>query len=210
MKLLGKDGVSEVVGTILLLAIAIATFSVFAIYVMSSTSPSVSSPDLNLVGYINEEQHIVIEHKGGESVKLENIKITVWKGEVDSCMYHFDSNGHLMGENAMFNDSNSNEKWDVGEYIEIDATAVFGNIENWQISATVVDEESNSVIFSGILQPGILRTVPPVAIFTYAPWDPKTGEIVEFNANQSYDPDGGSIVTYRWDFGDGNIGYGVM
>ncbi len=210
MKNLGKEGVSEVVGTILLLAIAVATFSVFAIYVMSSTSPSTSSPDLNLVGYINEEQHIIIEHKGGESVKLENIKITAWKGEVDSCMYRFDSNGHLMGENAVFNDSNSNGKWDVGEYIDIDAPTIFGNITNWQISAIVVDGESNSVIFSGILQSGILHTVPPVAIFTYAPWDPKTQEIVEFNASQSYDPDGGAIVTYRWDFGDGNIGYGVV
>lgn len=203
MKLLGKDGVSEVVGTILLLAIAIATFSVFAIYVMSSTSPSVSSPDLNLVGYINEEQHIVIEHKGGESVKLENIKITVWKGEVDSCMYHFDSNGHLMGENAVFNDSNSNKKWDVGEYIEIDATAVFGNITNWQISAIVVDGESNSIIFSGILQPGILRTVPPIPSFTYEPSNPKVGRGIIFNASASYDPDGGNIQRYIWDFKDG-------
>ncbi|RLG19847.1 hypothetical protein DRN74_06315, partial [Candidatus Micrarchaeota archaeon] len=210
MKKFGKKGVSEVVGTILLLAIAVTTFSVFAIYVMSSTSPSTSSPDLNLVGYINEEQHIIIEHKGGESVKLEDIKITAWKGEIDSCMYYFDSNGQLMGEHAIFNDSNSNKRWDVGEYIEIDALSIFGNITNWQISATVIDEESNSIIFSGILQSGILHTMPPVAIFTYTPLDPKTQEIIVFNASQSYDPDGGAIVTYKWNFGDGNIGYGKV
>jgi len=85
-----------------------------------------------------------------------------------------------------------------------------GNLENWQISVVVIDKQSNSIIMSGVLQQGILHTVPPVAMFTYEPWDPKTGEIVEFNANQSYDPDGGDIVIYRWDFGDGNISYGVM
>ncbi len=213
MKKLGKEGVSEIIGTVLLLAVAIATFSVLAIYVFSSTSPSASSPDLDLVGYINENQHIIIEHKGGEEVKLSNIKITVWKGDADSCSYHFDDEGRLMGDYASyadFEDINTDKKWGVGEYIDINATAIFGNITNWQISAIVIDENSNSVIFSGILQPGILHTVPPVAIFTYAPLDPKTLEIIEFNASQSYDPDGGRIVTYRWDFGDGNIGYGMV
>jgi len=213
MKKFGKEGVSEIIGTVLLLAVAIATFSVLAIYVFSSTSPSASSPDLDLVGYINENQHIIIEHKGGEEVKLSNIKITVWKGDVDSCSYHFDDEGRLMGDYsayADFEDINTDKKWGVGEYIDINATAIFGNITNWQISAIVIDENSNSVIFSGILQPGILHTVPPVAIFTYAPLDPKTLEIIEFNASQSYDPDGGRIVTYRWDFGDGNIGYGMV
>ncbi|KAA0009502.1 MAG: type IV pilin, partial [Thermoplasmata archaeon] len=64
MKKLGNEGVSEVIGTILLLAIAISAFSVMAVYVFSITGPT-PSPDLNLVGYINEEQHIIIEHKGG-------------------------------------------------------------------------------------------------------------------------------------------------
>jgi len=85
-------------------------------------------------------------------------------------------------------------------------------VTHWQISIAVIDKPSNSIIMSGILQQGILHTSPPVAMFTYNPWDPKTQEIMVFNASQSYDPDGGSIVTYKWDFNsDGTTdAYGMV
>jgi PKD repeat protein len=44
----------------------------------------------------------------------------------------------------------------------------------------------------------------PVASFTYSPAEPRAEQIVTFNASASYDPDG-NIVSYRWDFGDGNV-----
>lgn len=45
---------------------------------------------------------------------------------------------------------------------------------------------------------------PPVAAFTYSPFTPYTSQPVTLDAAESYDPDG-SIVNYRWSFGDGNI-----
>ena len=63
------------------------------------------------------------------------------------------------------------------------------------------------------LQDGYFYTNSPVALFTYSPYydidhpegygRPLVGETVTFNATTSYDPDGGDIVSYRWDFGDG-------
>jgi PKD repeat protein len=45
--------------------------------------------------------------------------------------------------------------------------------------------------------------IPPVAKFTDDATTMLTGEVIRFNASTSYDPDG-VIVSYFWDFGDGN------
>ena len=45
---------------------------------------------------------------------------------------------------------------------------------------------------------------PPKASFTFSPKNPLVNEEITFNASASTDPDG-SIVSYEWDFGDGNI-----
>jgi len=47
---------------------------------------------------------------------------------------------------------------------------------------------------------GMLPKAPPVAIFTYNPNKPLTNETVTFCAIDSYDPDGGAITNYRWEF----------
>lgn len=50
-------------------------------------------------------------------------------------------------------------------------------------------------------------TPHPTASFTWAPSIPKVGEAVTFDASAST-PNGGTIIKYEWDFGDGNRTFG--
>jgi PKD repeat protein len=47
----------------------------------------------------------------------------------------------------------------------------------------------------------------PQPDFSYSPSSPARGETVNFNGSLSSDPDG-SIVSWQWDFGDGQMGSG--
>jgi len=189
----GKEGVSEIIGTVLLLAIAVIIFSSLIVYVLSmDTSPS--APSVHMVGSMDDNAIATVENRGGDSIPIEDIRVVVKKG---------DNQSHTLEGSALsavFHDANDNGRWDVGDYIELDCTSMFGEVARWRISVAIIDRPSNSIIMSGVLQQGILHTMPPVARFSYNPYDPKTQETLYFNATESYDPDGGSIVEYRWDW----------
>jgi len=60
---------------------------------------------------------------------------------------------------------------------------------------------------------GNFHTTVPVAAFSFTPdtyGRPIVDEDITFDASASYDPDGGSIVSYVWDFGDGSNGTAVI
>ena len=61
-----KDAVSEILGTVLLLAMAVALFAVIYIIVFSITITT-TPPIVNLVGSLDGE-NVIIEHHGGESL----------------------------------------------------------------------------------------------------------------------------------------------
>jgi len=116
----------------------------------------------------------------------------------------------LINEPATFNASLSTPNgglitsyaWDFGDGTTDTGqvtTHFFAATGNYTITLTVTDSESLIDIETQIIRIG----AEPSASFSYLPQMPWLSSGVTFNASPSYDSDG-TIITYRWDFGDGN------
>ena len=72
----------------------------------------------------------------------------------------------------------------------------------YKVTLNVTDNDGLSSIFSNDVT---VLNRPPVAVFTESAESVPTGDVIYFNASDSFDPDG-DIVSYVWDLGDGTIG----
>jgi len=70
------------------------------------------------------------------------------------------------------------------------------------------DNAENNAKTSTFSYTVIIPNLPPVAEFTKSAATVYTGEVIDFDASASYDPDG-YIFSYSWEFGDGSTGSGV-
>ena len=82
------------------------------------------------------------------------------------------------------------------------------------VALTPVDGNGVAVQASRSLGIGLtpLNGTVPTASFAFAPAAPKVNEVVTFNAGASTDEGAacGTACTYRWNFGDGNTGTGMI
>jgi len=136
-----NNAISEITGTLLLIAVAVSAFSGCYYYIFSS--PTVESEtNIDIVGLI-EGNNIVFIHRGGEELNLDT-KITVI---IDGVEVTEQVNDLLDA------DARINNLWNIGERAVYDPG--YGpdeSIEYKKVEVTVVDLESNSIIMTGILQ----------------------------------------------------------
>ena len=92
--------------------------------------------------------------------------------------------------------SRSSDKFDHA-WIFQDPKMVDGYIIAWEDLLNGGDKDYQDMIICMRL----LR--PPHAVFNWSPQSPQANETVIFNASAST-PDGGIIISYKWNFGDGN------
>lgn len=129
------------------------------------------------------------------------------------------SNGGPSPQEIQFDASASNDPdgtivsytWGLGDGTtasgpEVQHTFTEGGI--YDVVLTVTDDEG----FIGVADVRITVTVDnelPVPLFTYTPRDEPESLTVDFDATESFDPDGG-INSFSWEFGDGGTATGRM
>lgn len=136
-----NKAVSEIVGTALLLGMAIALFSIVQILALSFPY-NPGPPSVRLVGNI-EGDVIYIVHHGGESLSLDTKIIFTIDNDVSNPITNTTGNGLINS------DSGDPNLWDIGEKVEFNPDG-YGNLTSVQI--TIVDIESNSVIMCSTIQ----------------------------------------------------------
>jgi PKD repeat protein len=103
--------------------------------------------------------------------------------------------------------------WDFGDGTtgyEIETWHTYNATGNYTVTLTVYDNENGTDTTTAmvvVVGPGSTNS-PPVAVAHPEGQTVATGEDAWFYGGDSYDTDG-YIVSWEWDFGDGDIGYGV-
>ncbi|KYK22425.1 hypothetical protein AYK24_02325 [Thermoplasmatales archaeon SG8-52-4] len=131
-----NKAVSEIVGTLLLLGMSIALFSVIYISVLT-LYPAASSPSVNLICSF-EDNNVTLEHRGGKSLNLKTELIL----SIDSVVDKFVVGDYLNIE------AKDNGLWNIGERVIYPV----GDITDKNVSLSVVDKHSNSVIMLVVFQ----------------------------------------------------------
>ena len=128
--------VTEMVGTLLLLAISISIFSLVYFSVLT-VSPNPTKPSVNLICTL-ENNNITLEHRGGKTLDLDT-EITV---NING------TNEKFIVNNYINNTFKENGLWNMGERVIYPT----GDVTDLKVSVSVVDKHSNSVIMMVVLQ----------------------------------------------------------
>ncbi len=152
---INEYAVSEIVGTLILIVIAVSTFSAVSIIILSpwSNFSNIDTPQVFLVGSVHKNE-VLVEHQGGIPLNT-NTKITI---TIDGAADTF-----LVNDFNYWIDQNSDGLWSVGEQIIYSA----GNLQGKLVSCIVIDVDKNFIIFDKIIQKGTsvfspyLTVLPP-------------------------------------------------
>jgi len=141
-----NHAVSEIVGGIFLIAIAVLAFAVIRFYLFPDLPPI--NENIKLIGYVNENGEAVIEHVGGKS--LTDYRITVRE-----------TNGTLVSSNNYRNVT----PWNIGDCVYPLENIGYHhlNTENDQVQISIFSfnqDGSEQMIFDGILSGKFVKYIP--------------------------------------------------
>lgn len=143
-----NKALTDLVGTLILLSIAIALFSVVNIIVFAYPF-NPPTPSANLVGLIDENGVIIIKHNYGDYLEL-NTNVII---RIESNSYEKSASD----SDYLDSSEKANGYWSIGDSFEIDpadSSDLNIDITDKYVGVTVVDIESDSVIMVANLQKG--------------------------------------------------------
>ena len=129
------NGVSEIIGTVLVLGMTVALFSLIYVSVLA-VSPISNVSSANIVLRV-EGDNIIIDHCGGSSLSLDT-KILMM---VDSISMN------ATAKDGLDDKYENDDLWGIGEKLVFPVE----NLSGKQITVHVVDVDSNSIVMIGKL-----------------------------------------------------------
>jgi hypothetical protein len=129
--------ISQILGTTLLLFIALAALSLVYLFVLTYPTP-IPPPQVEIIGRL-EQGNIVLLHSGGDSLKLD----TKLRLNISDTTYLTTVGEYLDGK------SKQNGKWDISEQVIYTPTI---NITNLHVDATIIDRDTDTVLMMIIIQ----------------------------------------------------------
>jgi hypothetical protein len=202
MKMIHTDhAVSEILGMVLLLAIATLAVSTLYINILSDPGPS-GKPEVTLVGKL-ESENVIFNHIWGEALNLETKILFDIAGQ---------SHGPLNIGDLIEEESRFDGVWNIGEQLIYNA----GNMTGLQVKATIFEPESDQLIWWGTLQEGYI--VSPhgrggIWHFDESSWTSIPNEVLDSSGNGNHGRalNGAKINVYNPDNPDlyvsGNSGF---
>ncbi|KYK30838.1 MAG: hypothetical protein AYK22_02770 [Thermoplasmatales archaeon SG8-52-3] len=143
-KKINNSAVSEVLGTVLILAISVVILT--SVYIAAFTLPqSNKAPKINVVGMTANDEDIILSHQGGDDLSLDSILILTIGGK--EIKYKI--------EDLLDEEDKEDGYWNIGEEIFINY-----DIRNLLVEVKIIDAESSSVVMMGLLQEGMLLRDP--------------------------------------------------
>jgi hypothetical protein len=125
--------VSEVIGAMLLVVIAVASFVAIYFYFLPVPFPS-PEPHVQLQGYVTDDGTVVIEHMGGEQLTFYDILVKHQNGS--TTMSHYENEPRTIGGNLPLNE-------------KLNSSTTMIQITVWAIQS----DGSKHIVFDGILTP---------------------------------------------------------
>ena len=150
-KIMSSQAVSAIIGTILLLIIAVGAMSVVYLNVLSDDGPQ-NQKFVTVVGTV-EGTDMVIEHHGGENLPIDNIKLNIM---------FMNETLEVNLETDLSAEARADGYWGLGERILIPfplENLTYEEYDDIKAEILAVDEQENSIAFIGNLDLNVVSDV---------------------------------------------------